>query len=430
MARAGASRQETLDALFALFRQQERAIADAHAKQTEVLRFIMAEELPVEKDQREAEFHRSVSADTAATSGDLAGQETHSDENAMSEHTGHGEADVEQVIDGTVCTAERPRANPYVNEFHSSEAINGQGDRTAVVQVHGDSEIVEHERVETDGQVSGALTMQLPRGECKAAMLCESDAACEKGVACENSACEKGVGCDQLTSEGQRPGCLRPLAPPEGGEGGCGLAAAPSLTSDSGGRSSPCLSAGSRSDSETRGRKRRSPDDGLVFDDDSFEDDESNVSSDSQSHQATWAATLTKVEHELASGGLSAATTLAVSSIGCLFQESPPQLTCHGWVSMASIVRHDNHEELYQTAGVHYESKRIARRSAYCQVLQYAATQIAASMVKAFRPSSTSSGLRLEDLHHHLHTRIKDLLARAAHGRTVNVVTGDSGEPQ
>ncbi len=378
--RTMASRSEKQAALMALFRQQEMALAAEHARQRSALMMVMEEPL-AEPSASECEFERGVTAETVASATDLAVQtEEHVDCQDAIHIIPH---DVNQGRGDTSC------------EFNDDGGTN----TPAVLHaVYDESELV-------DPGYSAAR-----------------EAPIESGV-CEAPAREREAGvtrCDQLTSEWHRADCIHPRA---GGQvGGCGMPDSASHASDGGGRSSPCLSSGSRSDSEARGRKRRSPDDGLVFDDDSIEDVESSAS---PPHQATWAATLTQVEKELAINGLSDAATLAVESIGCEFQEAPPQLTGHGWVSMARIVREDTHEVLFKAAGKHAESKRTARRSAYCQVLLYAATQIAANMVKAFRPSSVHGGLRLEDLHHHLHDRIKDLLERAALGRTAYVATDE-----
>ena len=380
-----ASRSERVAALMSLFRQQELALAAEHAKQRSALMMVMDEHLDEPKSERALEFTRGVSEETVASSMDLCA--------VKSEQETVDCQDAAQTISKDECKVDE------VDSFAIGVDTGG-----APSCLHGVYDV--------EAGHTGYSAAQ--EGECTS------------GV-CERQACERGAGvarCDHLTSEGPRADCIRTCAVRQVGE--CGSPKSPSHAFECGGRSSPCLSSGRGSDSEGRGRKRRSPEDGLVFDDDSVEDDATSDSG-SQSHQATWAATLTQVEHELANHGLSAAVTLAVESIGCKFKEAPPQLTCHGWVSMASVVHEDYSEELYQTAGVHQESKRAARRSAYGQVLQYATTQIAANMVKAFRPNATHSGLHLEDLHHHLHTRIKDLLQRAARGRTTSVETCDGG---
>ena len=90
---------------------------------------------------------------------------------------------------------------------------------------------------------------------------------------------------------------------------------------------------------------------------------------------------------------------------------------------MARVVdAHEVTDELFKAAGKH-EERRTARRSAYCQILNFALCRIGSNVVRAFRPTETQEGLRLEDLNSHLQCRIQTLLQRAANGKAAYGVT-------
>ena len=63
----------------------------------------------------------------------------------------------------------------------------------------------------------------------------------------------------------------------------------------------------------------------------------------------------------------------------------------------------DNDVVIFDAFGKDYACGRAARRKAYCQVLDLAASRIIAEVILAFQPSADQeAGLGAEELRHHL----------------------------
>ncbi len=417
-----------VEALMCLFRQQEKALTEALSEEHSRQRACLTAWLERGEAAPGKEFGRAVSGETAATGiSDIDVEEVAQDDRpqhplhfdigddapdglqeAGDEEEEEKNQDVlpqslingaEQAIIGEEMAASAPDVIQY------SDAVSGHSD--VLQESHGlhsgggcqYNQVIGAERGDTEytHQQSSAEIVDLA-----------GTAHDARRGGCENRECERGDRCDQLTSEGHQIGCLRLQPPPGGAGGGCGHSGALSHSSSGGRSCSPSPS------SAARGRKRRSPEDELAYEDDVSEDMDLPGS---RTRSDTWSDVLTSIECEMAYHGLAHATAMACEAIGAEFLEAPPEQSDDGgeWVAEARLVDEHTKAEIYRAAGTHVE-RRPARRAAYCMILNYVLHRIGAYMLQAFQETADSPGLRQHDLDEHLQRRFGALLERAACG--------------